>query len=636
MLLMDAFFLFLYSVGGNAGGSLYSESGYLGCLGLTNQELQKSWIFPGTPPNCQYVHYDGSSYSGSCTGSCSDGGNSESYSGSSWSGSGGEASSNTDSNAQSSSETGQADNSQVKDDGGDLSDVSSDTESSQSSGSGGSSWPTWGLSWPWQSSGGHASSSSNSSSSSSSSSSGSDIGDMPYTYNNRSGSSTSTSSTSSSSASSGNSKTGRGSNSYSAQGSQVVSNENFPNTNNNSSYSGYEGGSNGATNNNGNDGNSKSSNSGSSYGNSYGSGSSSSNNNNNGNTNSNNGGGSSNSGTSNGHNYFNNGANDDMKYNYYSNSGNGNNKNNNNGGKGNNNGANSNNNNNGGNSNSYAANSNGGNNGGGNAVAASNAANGNGQTTYNPYADFNITQCDTYSNLWLWDLSLTCQNENSLANCSCPFASHLMAAGKLSCSDARNCPTNCKICFTCMQLLGCAVSKASGSTAMVRTSSYIYILEGVAGFLLFSVFAYIVLRSRRSSHGLDAHLMHDEEDFGAMTPDLRRETASSCSGPGAPLTALDLQGTPNHTFSTGSDDPLINDLPVWLAPDAPPVQFEPSTRAAIESDGESSSSHMTSTLESRSIARGGFSSEAETSYASTTGESTIQGGDGGVWLAPVT
>jgi hypothetical protein len=76
------------------------------------------------------------------------------------------------------------------------------------------------------------------------------------------------------------------------------------------------------------------------------------------------------------------------------------------------------------------------------------------------YTYFNINDCDSYSDYWLWDLALTCENEDYYENCSCMSAATLLANGVFKCpgsdDDAPYCPENCSICNTCMALIGCS------------------------------------------------------------------------------------------------------------------------------------------------------------------------------------
>ena len=76
-----------------------------------------------------------------------------------------------------------------------------------------------------------------------------------------------------------------------------------------------------------------------------------------------------------------------------------------------------------------------------------------------PLVYFDLSDCQSYSNLWLWDLALSCDNSTSLVNCQCQSAEILFQYGTLKCpdgtSEAPYCPSNCPICNTCMQLMGC-------------------------------------------------------------------------------------------------------------------------------------------------------------------------------------
>ena len=76
-----------------------------------------------------------------------------------------------------------------------------------------------------------------------------------------------------------------------------------------------------------------------------------------------------------------------------------------------------------------------------------------------PLVYFDLSDCQSYSNLWLWDLALSCDNSTSLVNCQCQSAEILFQYGTLQCpdgsSEAPYCPKNCPICNTCMELIGC-------------------------------------------------------------------------------------------------------------------------------------------------------------------------------------
>jgi hypothetical protein len=95
-----------------------------------------------------------------------------------------------------------------------------------------------------------------------------------------------------------------------------------------------------------------------------------------------------------------------------------------------------------------AASSTDGSTGGGDVVVSSTT---NNDGTYDPYSAFNISECDTYSHLWTYDLFSTCANGQEY--CECTYASELMYDGLLSCSEAVKCPGNCPICSNCMRAI---------------------------------------------------------------------------------------------------------------------------------------------------------------------------------------
>lgn len=105
---------------------------------------------------------------------------------------------------------------------------------------------------------------------------------------------------------------------------------------------------------------------------------------------------------------------------------------------------------------------------------------------------FNISRCETYSNYWLWDLSLSCESSQNLTTCECTTAAQLMNDGDLSCPDGTEenpyCPNNCEICDTCMQLLGCKNTKPNTSSrSIVQWNMLIYIIAAVGAVMLGAV-----------------------------------------------------------------------------------------------------------------------------------------------------
>lgn len=172
---------------------------------------------------------------------------------------------------------------------------------------------------------------------------------------------------------------------------------------------------------------------------------------------------------------------------------------------------------------------------------------GNARDDFDPYYDFDIETCDTFENLWLWDLSLTCESDEDLDDCECIFAEELLDLELLSCSDSSLCPAACPICATCMQLIGC--TSVTTGISSDRTSNTLYVVAAAIGLLVFGLVYFTARRQREEEGDLHAHLMANEQ-------------AAASSPPEAPIPPSSEQ--PN----------------VWLAPDVTPAQFEPSARAA--------------------------------------------------------
>jgi len=76
-----------------------------------------------------------------------------------------------------------------------------------------------------------------------------------------------------------------------------------------------------------------------------------------------------------------------------------------------------------------------------------------------PLMYFNISDCETYANMWVWDLAMTCSDSSmNQTDCQCTSAEILMQYGELYCPSTEDpvCPDNCSVCHTCMELLGCS------------------------------------------------------------------------------------------------------------------------------------------------------------------------------------
>lgn len=217
------------------------------------------------------------------------------------------------------------------------------------------------------------------------------------------------------------------------------------------------------------------------------------------------------------------------------------------------------------------------------------------ELTYDPYSDFAIQNCNTYENLWMWDLSLTCESEESLENCQCLFAEQLMEVGALSCEAVTDCPANCPICTTCMQLLGCAVGDTVNTHSSRLSNTYIYVIGAASGFIVLAVAYFALNRRRKQQTDLEAHLISSGQSDHARHHEADRVIFGSI-------------------FDYDEDK-------VWLSPSTPPARSGPSHRAAIESLGESSD--LTD-------------SNAGTSSISTEIALQEEVPEQVVWLAPVT
>lgn len=75
------------------------------------------------------------------------------------------------------------------------------------------------------------------------------------------------------------------------------------------------------------------------------------------------------------------------------------------------------------------------------------------------FENFDIHSCDSYSNNWMWDLALTCENTETFEGCQCTAAGILFDMGSLQCADSDKsefaCPKHCSVCQSCMMLMGC-------------------------------------------------------------------------------------------------------------------------------------------------------------------------------------
>jgi len=81
------------------------------------------------------------------------------------------------------------------------------------------------------------------------------------------------------------------------------------------------------------------------------------------------------------------------------------------------------------------------------------AANENGESP-SPLQYFDMTDCGSFSSIWMFDLAITCANSTSLDSCDCTAAKLHIFYGDIDCVFDE-CPANCIVCDMCMKLTGC-------------------------------------------------------------------------------------------------------------------------------------------------------------------------------------
>lgn len=198
-----------------------------------------------------------------------------------------------------------------------------------------------------------------------------------------------------------------------------------------------------------------------------------------------------------------------------------------------------------------------------------------GQTDNDPYDDFDISRCDTYENLWLWDLSLTCETEGDPSSCECIFAEEMIELGSLNCEDAMSCPRNCPVCSRCMQLLGCQVPTYSSS--FMGSGGHFYLLAVAFGLLICGSVYYARRRKTRGPSSLQKVLLDDNNS----SSDESSYNGHVWLAPQA--STRDLEDTGIYPYNNAAQLPIwvppgrnTDEQPVWLAPDAFSQQLEKS------------------------------------------------------------
>ena len=148
--------------------------------------------------------------------------------------------------------------------------------------------------------------------------------------------------------------------------------------------------------------------------------------------------------------------------------------------------------------------------------------------------NFNVEECDTFASLWIWDLSLTCDDVDTFENCECTFASELMDMGMLTCDDVSRCPDQCGVCMTCMRLLGCANAQpSSGATGFVSSNITFYLIAAAIGSVVIAGVAYASSRNTRDENSLGEQLMDDS----GFEPTVFLAPSGEFDAPGAPFVA---------------------------------------------------------------------------------------------------
>jgi len=137
---------------------------------------------------------------------------------------------------------------------------------------------------------------------------------------------------------------------------------------------------------------------------------------------------------------------------------------------------------------------------------------------YDPIDDFDIQVCDTYENLWIWDLALSCDNitqQDALFSenigCNCAFAQALMENELLDCQDLSLCPGDCRVCSVCLELLGCGEEPLIPRVwRSLSALSVLYIVGAAVGLLLFGLVAHYSRKhwnGRNNNDDLDENLL---------------------------------------------------------------------------------------------------------------------------------
>lgn len=129
---------------------------------------------------------------------------------------------------------------------------------------------------------------------------------------------------------------------------------------------------------------------------------------------------------------------------------------------------------------------------------------------------FDLNNCSTYSNYWLWDLNLSCQNSTSYDDCECTSAAMMLESGELQCPDGSEsnpyCPLGCSICDTCLKLLGCAETRPENPFRTLFTLGLLwYAFAALLGVVL-GIIAMTIHRRASQPTSMQQSLMIPSDD----------------------------------------------------------------------------------------------------------------------------
>jgi hypothetical protein len=123
-------------------------------------------------------------------------------------------------------------------------------------------------------------------------------------------------------------------------------------------------------------------------------------------------------------------------------------------------------------------------------------------------------QCETYENLWIWDLAFSCNgtdDNDSTNGCNCSFAEELVANGLLGCDDAQYCPNNCTVCATCLDIMGCGADPfVPRAWRSLNALSALYVVAAAIALLLFGMAAHYSRKRWKADTELDRNLLDKE------------------------------------------------------------------------------------------------------------------------------